>query len=81
MKEYEHRQLESCVNMNVKSMRNTYSPSFGFCLSWSKAKDSLADIRSYNWGRTEMQQAMAPELRHIGELPPLSPRVHLLPPW
>ena len=26
MKEYEHRQLELCVNMNVKLVRNMYSP-------------------------------------------------------
>ena len=52
-----------------------------FGLSWSNAKDSLADIRSYNWGHTEMQQQMHPELRHVGEPAPLSPRVQLPPPW
>ena len=45
------------------------------------AMDSLADIRSYNWGRTEMQQPLPPEPQHGGELPPLSSRVWLPPPW
>ena len=54
---------------------------YAFGLSWSNAWGSLADIRSCNWGRTKMQQQMAPELRHVGEPPLLSPRVQLPPPW
>ena len=41
----------------------------------------MVDIRSYHWGRIEMQQQMHPELRHVYELPLLSPRVRLPPPW
>ena len=40
MKEYKHRQLEQCVNMNVKSVRNYVLPQAqAFGLSWFIAKD------------------------------------------
>ena len=41
---------------------------------------SLTDIRNCNWGHTEMQQPLPPELQHGGELPPSSSRTHFPPP-
>ena len=80
MKEYEHRRL--VCEHECKVGENYVLPKAqAFGLSWSMAMDSLTDIRSYNWGRTEMQQQMPPELRHVGEPSALSPRVQLLPPW
>ena len=80
MKEYEHRQLV-CEHECKIGEKYVLPQAQAFGLSWANAKDSLADIRSYNWGRTEMQQQMPPELRHAGELPLLSSRVQLPPPW
>ena len=40
VKEYEQRQLEQCVNMNVRSVGNMYLPQAqAFGISWSNAKD------------------------------------------
>ena len=80
MKEYEHRRLV-CEHECKVGEKYVLPQAQAFGLSWSNAKDSLADIRSCNWGRTEMQQQMPPELRHVGELPPLFSRVRLPPPW
>ena len=80
MKEYEHRRLV-CEHECKVDEKYVLPQAQAFGLSWSNAKGSLADIPSCNWGRTEMQQQMPPELRNAGEPPPLSPRVQLLPPW
>ena len=80
MKEYEHRRLV-CEHECKVGEKYVLPQAQDFVLSWSIAKDSMADIHSYHWGRIEMQQQMHPELRHVGEPPPLSPRVQLLPPW
>ena len=80
MKEYEHRRLV-CEHECKVSEEYVLPQAQDFGLSWSNTKDRLADIQSHSWGRTEMQQPMPPELRHVGELPPLYPRVQLLPPW
>ena len=80
MKEYEHRRLV-CEHECKVGEKYVLPQAQAFGLSWSNAKGSLADIRSCNWGRTEMQQQMPPKLQHAVKLPPLSPRVQLLPPW
>ena len=80
MKEYEHRRLV-CEHECKVGEKYVLPQAQAFGLSWSNTKDRLADIRSCSWGRTEMQQQPPPEQRHVGELPLLSPRVQLLPPW
>ena len=76
MKEYEHRRLV-CEHECKVGEKYVLPQAQAFGLSLSNAKGSLADIRSCNSGRTEMQQQMHPELRHVGEPPPLSPRVQI----
>ena len=80
MKEYELRRLV-CEHECKVCEKYVLPQAQAFDLSWSSTKDRLADIRSCNWGRTEMQRQPPPELRRVGELRPLSPRVQLLPPW
>ena len=80
MKEYEHRRLV-CEHECKVGERYVLPQDQDFGLSWSSSKDRLADIRSCNWGRTEMQRQLPPELRHVGKPPPLSPHVQLFTPW
>ena len=65
-----------CVNMNVMSVRNMYSHGW----PGSMPMDGLADIRSCNWGRTEMQQLLPDKLQLGGELPPSSSHTRSPPP-
>ena len=64
MKEYEHQHLamSACEHKCNVGEKYVLPKAQAFGLNWSNAKDSLADIRSYNWGRTEMQQQMHPKL-------------------
>ena len=80
MKEYEHRRLV-CEHECKVGEKYVLPQAQAFGLSWSNTKDRLADIHSCSRGRIEMQRQQLPELQHVGELPLLSPRVQLLPPW
>ena len=80
VKEYEHRRLV-CEHECKVGEKYILPQAQAFGLSWSNAKGSLADIRSCNWGRTEMQQPLPPELQPGGGLPPLFSRTHLPIPW
>ena len=60
MKEYERRRLV-CEHECKVGEKYVLPQAQAFGLSWSNATGSLADIRSCNWGRTEMQQQMPPD--------------------
>ena len=73
MKKYEHRHLAMSVCEHKCNVGGKYvlPQASAFSLSWLNAKVSLADIQSYNRGRTEMQQSMHPEPRHVARFPGL----------
>ena len=70
VKEYEHRHLTMSVCEHKCNVSGKYvlPQAQAFGLSWSMATAGLADIRSCNWGRTEMQRLWPDELQHGGIL-------------
>ena len=82
MKKYEHRQLEwVCEHECNVGEKYILPQAQAFGLSQSMPMDGLADIRSCNWGRTEMQQLLPDELQLGGVLLLSSSRTRLPPPW
>ena len=83
MKKYEHRHLVMSVCEHKCNVGEKYvlPQAQAFGLSWSMSTAGLADIQSYSWGRTEMQQLLPHELP-IGDGSSLSSSyTRPPPPW
>ena len=83
VRKYEHRHLAMSVCEHKCNVGEKYvlPQAQAFGLSWSMATAGLADIQSYSWGRTEMQQLLHPGLQLGDELSQPSSRARSPPPW